>query len=222
MKTIYTLMLAIFSFAAINAQSISEEAVSMSLGKQNAFVVEIDGADEDMVKDVWKKFFKDYGKVKRNKKAKEHYSMAATVPAIGGSDNIDVYAKFEERVGLTNVYLWVDTGSGFVESNENPKMALGAEDFLTDFYLAVKNKAITEEMKQEEKQLKKYTKELEKLEKKNKGYHEDIEKAKRKIEEAEKNIEQNLKDQEDQRMVIEKQKKIVEEVIARLNNLGKN
>ena len=65
-------------------------------------------------------------------------------------------------------------------------------------------------------------KELRKLEKKNTGYHKDIEKAKEKIEKAEKDIEQNLRDQEDQRITIEQQRKVIEEIIERLNNLGRN
>ena len=141
---------------------------------------------------------------------------------INGAEILDMYLKFEERVGITTAYLWVDLGKEFVNSNDNPKEAQGAEEFLKLFYITVKKKAIGEEMKKQEKEAKKLNKALAKLEKKNKGYHRDIEKAKEKIVKAEKNIEQNLKDQEDQRIRIEQQKKILEKIIDRLNNLGRN
>jgi len=221
-KIFYTFIIAMMSFVAVDAQDINEKEVSMSLGKQTAFILDVDGADKKLTEDVWKKFIKEYGKSKRNKKAKEYYSLGAQIPMIAGSKNIDVYVKFDERVGQTTTYMWVDTGGGFVNSDEAPKEAQGVEDFMTQFYLAVKEEAINKEMKAQEKVLNKMDKELRKLEKKNKGYHNDIEKAKKKIEDAESNIEQNLKDQEDQRIKIEQQKKVIEEVIERLNNLGKS
>ena len=220
-KVIFTLIAFVGILGFISAQEVSEHEMSMSLGKQTTFSIDIDGADEDMTEDVWKKYVKDYGKSKRNKKAKEYYVVGARVPMIAGSNDIDIYIKFEERVGHTTANLWIDNGGSFINSDEYPSEAQGAEEFLSEFYLTVKKKAISEEMKKQEKVLNKLDKSLRKLEKKNTGYHNDIEKAKEKIEKAEKNIEQNLKDQEDQRILIEQQKKIIEEIIERLNNLGK-
>lgn len=219
-----TLLFILFvgSFTLISAQTVSEEMSSMSLGKQSGFQIDIDGADEDLTEDVWKDFIKDYGKGKRNKKAREYYSVGAKVPLINGASEIDLYIRFDERVNMTTAMLWVDMGGGFVNSNEYPSEAQGAKEFLTNFYLAVKKEAIEKEMKEQEKVMEKMEKELRKLEKKNTGYHKDIEKAKEKIEKAEKNIEQNLKDQEDQNIIIEQQRKVIEEIIERLNNLGRN
>lgn len=221
-KFILIFIMFIGTFTFTSAQTINEETKSMSLGKQVGFQIDIDGADEDMTEDVWKDFMKDYGKTKRNKKAREYYSVGTKVPIIAGGNEIDLYIRFDERVKMTSVMLWVDLGEGFVNSNDYPKEAQGTEEFLTNFYLAVKKKAIEEEMKDQEKILNKMEKSLRKLEKKNTGYHKDIEKAKEKIEKAEKNIEQNLKDQEDQKITIAQQKKVIEEIIERLNNLGRN
>ena len=217
---IFTLFIGSISIAA--AQSVSEGMKSMSLGKQMAFEIDIDGADEDVAEDVWKDFIKDFGKGKRNKKAREYYSVGARVPLINASSDVDIYIRFDEKVNMTTATLWVDLGQGFANSNEYPSEASGTEEFLTNYYLAVKKEVIGKEMKEQEKVMKKMDKELRKLEKKNTGYHEDIEKAKEKIEKAEKNIEQNLKDQEDQRIAIEQQRKVIEEIIERLNNLGRN
>jgi len=220
-KVIFVLIAFVGALGIISAQDISEHERSMSLGKQTTFSIDIDGADENMAEDVWKEYVKGYGKSKRNRKAKEYYVVGARIPMIAGSKDLDIYIKFDERVGHTTANLWIDNGGSFINSNEYPKEAQGAEEFLTEFYLAVKRNAISEEMKKQEKALNKLDKSLRKFEKKNIGYHKNIEKAKEKIEKAEKNIEQNLKDQEDQRILIEQQKKVVEEIIERLNNLGK-
>lgn len=221
-KLILLFTLFVGSFTLVSAQQINEDMKSMSLGKQTGFQIDIDGADEDMTEDVWKDYIKDFGKGKRNKKAREYYAIGARVPLINGANNVDVYIRFDERVNMTTATLWVDLGEGFVNSNEHPNEAQGAEEFLTNFYLEVKKESIGKELKDQEKVMGKMEKELRKLEKKNTGYHKDIEKAKEKIEKAEKNIEQNLIDQEDQRITIEQQKKVIEEIIERLNNLGRN
>ena len=62
----------VMSISIIHAQSINESTKSMSLGKQAGFEIDIDGANEDLVEDVWKEFIKDFGKSKRNTKAREY------------------------------------------------------------------------------------------------------------------------------------------------------
>ena len=193
----------------------------MSLGSQNGFYVDIDGADYKISEKVFKKVMKDYGKVKKNKKAKEYVSEAVQIPMINGTEEVALYVKFDERVDVTTAYAWVDLGGEFVDSNNNPKEAAGVERFLADLYVAIKKAAIEKEMEDAEDEMKKLEKGMVKLEKKNKGYHEDIEKAKKKIEEAEQNIEQNLRDQDDQKVMLAKHKEILEEIVSRLNSVGK-
>ena len=220
-KYILTLAVALIGLGSIIAQDINEQETRMSLGKQNSFTVDIEGADAGVAAKVWKKFAKDYGKVKRNKKAKEFYTKDATVSMVAGADRMDLYIKFDERVGQATATLWIDYEGAFVNSNEHPAEAQGAEELLQNFYVDVRAYVINEEMKAQEKELKKLDKGLRKPEKQNTGYHQDIEKAKERIEKAEKNIEQNLKDQDDQRISIEQQKKVIEDIIERLNNLKK-
>ena len=179
-KVIFVLIAFVGALGIISAQDISEHERSMSLGKQTTFSIDIDGADENMAEDVWKEYVKGYGKSKRNRKAKEYYVVGARIPMIAGSKDLDIYIKFDERVGHTTANLWIDNGGSFINSNEYPKEAQGAEEFLTEFYLAVKRNAISEEMKKQEKALNKLDKSLRKFEKKNIGYHKNIEKAKEK------------------------------------------
>lgn len=221
-KILYTLSIALFSVFYSNAQTVTETEQTMSYGSQNGYTVEIDGADLDLTEKIFKKYMKDFGKISRNKKAKEYYAESIKIPIINGSENLGIYVKLDERVNMTTATVFADLGSGFVNSNDFPKESAGVETFVSDLYVAVKRAAIEEEMKDQEKEMKKLTKELEKLEKKNKDYHEDIADAKKDIEEAEIKIEQNLTDQDDQRVRIAKQKEMLDETISRLNNVGKN
>ena len=221
-QILLTLCALVLTVGLTQAQTVTETESSMSLGAQNGFYIDIDGADEKTTEKVFKKFVKDFGKVKRNKKAGEYFGEAVQLPMVNGTDDVALYVKLDERIDVTTVYAWVDLGGEFVDSNDNPKEAKGMESFLTDLYVAVKKEAIEQEMKDAEKEMKNLDKDMTKLEKQNKGYHNDIEKAKQKIEEAEKNIEQNLRDQDDQKVMIAKQKEKLEEIVSRLNSVGKN
>jgi len=193
MKRILSTLIMFFSVLAITtAQDVVEKKQSMSLGSQNGFSVEIDGADDDTTEKVFRKMMKDYGKGKRNKKAKEYYSDAIKLPMVAGANEVALYVKFDERVGLTTATAWVDTGDGFVNSDEYPKEAQGVEQLLGDIYVAVKRTSIEKELKNAEKEGNKLDKGLRKLEKKNKGYHNDIDK-----------------------------KEAINAIIERLNNVGK-
>lgn len=221
-KIIFTITLTFIGLFAMEAQSITETEQTMSYGSQNGFSVDIEGIDLDLTEKVFKNYIKDYGKVKKNKKAKEYYAEAIKIPLINGSEDLAFYIKFDERVNMTSATIWADLGDGFVNSNDNPKEAAGLETFLGDFYVQARRAAIEEEMEEQEKEMKNLSKDLEKLEKKNQNFHDDIADAKKKIEEAEANIEQNLKDQDDQRVLIAKQKEKLDQIIDRLNNVGKD
>jgi DNA repair exonuclease SbcCD ATPase subunit len=220
-KTAYTLLFSLLFIGIMNAQTVQEGEWMMSLGKQNAFFADMPEVTKDIAEDVWKEYMKDYGKVKRNKKAKEYYSQEANIPIIGGTQPLNVYAKFDERVDMTTVYLWIDQNAQFINSTTNADQAQTTKDFLANYIMMAQKKAFNKQLEDQEDELKDLNKDLEKLEDKNKDYHEDIEKAKEKIREAEENIEQNLKDQEDQRIRIEQQKKVIEAIIEKINNLGK-
>ena len=203
------------------SQNVTESETTMSLGRQNSFMVTVEGADKDMLEDEWKDYIKEYGKIKKNKKAKEQYIVDAKIQVIYGSNPIDIYSKIEERKGQASLYLWVDLKGGFLVSDEHPKEADNARMFLEDFYVVVRKKVIAEELKEGEKAMEKLEKELSKLEDKNKDLHNDIEDYKDKIRKAEMNIEENLRYQDDKRVEIESQKKVVEEIVERLNNVGR-
>lgn len=220
MKYTLSLLLSAFLFISLNAQ-VSESNQTMSLGPKTSFSIDIDGADKKMTENTWKDYLKEYGKVEKNKKAKELYMTQVRVPLITGAGEVNLFSKVEEGKNMSTVYLWVDNGSSFVSSDEDEEAASGAIRFMKDFGNILTKKVIAEELKEEEKNLKNFNKDLGKLENKNKDLHEDIEKAKDKIREAEENIVKNLAEQDEKKAEIEAQSEKVSEVTKRLNNVGK-
>jgi hypothetical protein len=218
---IYIVFFTLGSLNVCLAQDAIERKTSMSLGAQNGFFVEIPGADVKMAEKTFYEMMKDYGKMKENKKAREHFLMATKVQTINGSSPIDLYVKFEEGKGLATTYMWVDLGGAFVNSNDHATQTKAVRQFMYDYFIAVRKKVVMNEIKAEEDKLKDLEKDLKKLKDKNADFHADIEKAKQRIAEAEKNIEKNVVDQENKVKEIETQKGAVEKVTEKLNNLGK-
>jgi hypothetical protein len=200
---------------------VSEKKISMSLGPQNCFYVELRGADKKLSEKTFIEFFKPYGKLKENGKAREFFIMATKVTPVGGSSTLDVYIKIEEGKNQATTYVWMDLGGEFLNSKDHPKMAESMRRWMKDYDLEVRKKVVAEELRQEEKQLVQLEKDLKKLKDKYLSYEQDIEKARLKILESEKNIEKNLLEQEQKNLEINTQKLQVENVIEKLNSLGK-
>ena len=222
MNKVMTFIFMIFLVSVgLQAQNVTERKVSMSLGAQNAYVVDVEGADKKIMEDAFKSMFKEYGKIQENRKARESFMMATKITKVNGSSPVDVYAKFEEGKGMATTYVWIDLGGAFTNSKEYAKQSDALKTMLQDYYYECRKVVVANELKAEEKALDKLEKDLVKLQKQNDGYHEDIEKAKQKIVEAEKNIEQNVVDQDNKTKEITGQKKVVEQVTDKLNNIGK-
>jgi len=207
------------SFANAYGQ-IEEGSGQLSLGTQNAFIIEHDGASKKTVKKILENAIKEYGKVKYNRKAKEWNCLQCNVPGVSGPSN--VYFKVEEGRNQSTSYVYVDNGSQFINSENDEAAAARITSSLTSVMHDITRSVISKELEDEEDNLNDRNKEQEKLEKKNKDLHNDIEKYKQKIKDAEKAIERNLEEQEDKKMEIEKQSRVVEEVVTRLNNVGKD
>lgn len=220
MKIFNTLFFCIALVLGLSAQ-VSEKAFTMSLGSQNGYLIDLDGAKDKDVEKLWKKYLKEHGKVEKNKKAKEHYMTAVRIPMISRAGNVDLYSKIEKGTNRSTLYVWVDNGGTFASSDETPDVSEGIETFITDFSYIVQKEVIKKELEDQEDKLKDLNKDMSKLEKKNKGYHEDIEKANKKIVEAEENIEKNLVEQDNKTVEIDQQQKVVEEIIDRLNAVGR-
>ncbi len=219
MKILITLCTFLTVSLCLNAQ-VTERDYTLSLGSQNAFVLEHDNVNKKTVQKYLEKAVKEFGKVKRNKKADEWNCLQCDVPGLSGPAN--VYFKIDEGKSQTTSYVFIDDGTQFISSENNPDLAKSFSSRLQMVGYDIERHVISEELDNEEKTLKGRNKDLEKLEKKNKDLHEDIEKYKKKITEAEADIEKNLQEQEDKKIEIEQQKKVVEQVTNKYNEVGKN
>ena len=213
----------LFFVAAVNSygQYAKEQETTMSLGNKYSYYVEIDGLSKKDAEKAWKDYVQSFGKMKYNKKAKEYYLNGAKVPMINGTNTVDLYTRIEEGKDQATVYTWVDLGGAFANPQENAQAAEGCRTFMNDFWVYGRKIAVGNELAAEEKTQKDLEKDLTKLEGKNQDYHDEIEKLREKIRQAEANIEQNLKDQDDKKVAIAQQRKKVEKVVDKLNNVGK-
>jgi hypothetical protein len=220
MKYFFSFVAIIIGFA-VNAQNVTESKISMSLGAQTGYYVDIAGADKKMVTRAFEDMAKSAGKIKENKKAKEFFITQTRLGAINGSSPVDIYIKFDEGKGQSTTTMFVDIGGAFVNSNDNPTQSSAVKQFMNEYYIEVRRRVITEELKVEEKKQADLEKDLRKLKDKKEDYHSDIDKYKLKIIEAEKNIEKNIADQGLKEKEIEAQKGTVIKVTEKLNNVGK-
>jgi hypothetical protein len=208
-------------FFNTTAQSVNEQKVTMSLGPQNCYLIAVEGADKALLESAWKDYTKEFGKTKANKKAKEIMIPSAKVPLINGSAPLTLHSKFEDGKGEGTAYLWVDLGGAFANSSDHKSQSAGIETFMKDFWIVARKKAVGKELEAEEKKLSTHNKDLKKLEDKKKDLLAEIEKCKQKILEAEKGIEVNGTDQIKKQDEIELQKRTVQQVVDKLNAVGK-
>ncbi|MEE9373596.1 MAG: hypothetical protein V3V00_11145 [Saprospiraceae bacterium] len=199
-----------------------EERASMSEGVQNAFVIELEGANKKIAEKVWKQYIGKIGKTKRNRKSKEWRSKSIVIPAIDNNYNVNLTGKFEDLRGNSRAYVWLKMDGNFINSEDYTNEARGIKEFLEEYALNVKKAVIGKEVEEEQKRLKSVEKGLEKLIKKNNNFHRDIEKANEAIIKAEKKIEDNVIAQEGKRIEIEEQKAALLKVQEKLMAVGKD
>lgn len=212
MKRITFLAIIFLTFSMIVSAQITESEQYMSQGTYNALSIELPTGSEKSAPKDWAKFFKKYGKTKRNRKTDEYFTDNASI--IGMSNNsVDVYATFNGNVMTT----WFDLGGTYLSSSDNG-FATG-EQILLDFGLHLKMKQVDEELKEEAKTMKGLQSDMKKLEKSKATLEKNIENWKARIAKAEADIEQNIKDQEAKTIQIGNQEVIIEQVKARLEEL---
>lgn len=218
MRIIYTLILITCSLSLFG--QVSEESKTISVGKQTAFVVDHQNADNKTVEKIIENTLKEYGKVKKNRKAKEWNCSECKISMISSSP-LNIYYTIEEGKDQTTSYMFFDDGTKFLSSENSDKTDAIKDLNMTIFY-DVKRAVIEEELEQENDNLKDFGKDLSKLEKKESSLLDDIEDYKEKIRKAEKEIEEVLLLQEEKKMQIAKQEVIIENVKDKLNSVGRN
>lgn len=196
---------------------IEESKQSMSLGVQNGLTVSIPEAKEDFIEDVLKKYVKDCGKLKKNKKAGEHFIVSANIPMLNSGGPLDLYVQITDY----RTTMFFDLKSAFLNSKDHPDLYAKAKDFVQEFSYETQREMTREMVEKESDKLKKLNKKLKDLVSDNAGYHKDIEEARAKIKKREEEIIQNNKDQEAAKAQIETQTKALELVQKKLQAIGK-
>lgn len=144
---ILTFIFIFMYFSGIKAQELQEVEYFMSLGKQNAFVMDYPGADKKMVENVFDDTVGEYGKVKRNRKADEWNCMACKANLIS-SDEMNIYYKIEEGKDLITSYLFFDDGQKFISFENDLEAAAVIEEICVEMYLEVKREIIRSELEE--------------------------------------------------------------------------
>ncbi len=200
---------------------VSERTKEMSLGNNNALVLDIPQADAKLVGKLWENYIKSYysGKAEWQRKTKEWFTDNINIPAVGGATPIDLHAKVEEAGSNATFLLWINMGTTFLNSKDNPEEYQEAEKMVSIFAAEVEKEKVRMEIDKQEKELKALEKELEKLVAANDRYHKEIEKAKEAIKRAEDGIVQNVKDQELAKQKIENQKQVLEGTKKKLDDM---
>lgn len=212
MKKITLLSVIFLMYSVMTFAQITESEQYMSQGTYNSLSVELPSGSEKNAPKEWTKFFKKYGKTKKNRKTDEYFTDDANI--MGMSNNsVDVYTKFNGNT----MTAWFDLGGTYLSSVDEG-FATG-EQILLDFGLHLKILQVEDELKDEEKNMKSVQSDLKKLEKSKATLEKNIENWKAKIAQAEADIEQNIRDQEAKTIQIGNQEIIVEQVKARLAEL---
>jgi hypothetical protein len=206
--------------APVAVSLVKESERSMSQGSKNGLSLDLPKTTAKFAEKLWKDYVKQYkGDTKKDKKTDEWFTDNALIAGIGGANTVDMYAKFAESGETTNVGLWIDLGGAYVGSKDFKDKYAETEKILTGFLAVVQKEQTKEMLNDQADALKKLEKQQTKLEKDKVGLLDDIENWKKKIAKAEEDIKTNLKNQDDSKKKIEDQKKLVDEIQKKLNNM---
>lgn len=214
------------SFAQIKT-TVKEEVRSNSKGAFACLVMECPATSSDKVKDVWDQFVKEFkGKTKNDSKNKEIFTDDATIKEMS-ENSVDIYAKIEDKGDKgSEISVWFNLGATYVSQKEFPKQFEVANRIMEKFSKKLSADLLADQLKEEEKSLKKMEDDLKDLEKDEKKAKKDIEDAKEQIKKAEENIKKSeeeiktkVEEQGKKKAEIDTQKKKVSELESNIKSM---
>jgi len=225
MKQLFLLFFCTLIFGlTANAQNnrVEEVKKGMSLGVNEAFVVDYQGLDNREAEKVLMAYLKEYkGKstAKKDRKSKEILLDDASISALS-SNSIDLYAVLDSKGEGGSVTFWFDLGGAFLsEENHKDKMEALSE-WLYEFGKTTRARAIELEVEEEEKRLKDLNKDFDKLKREQEKLLKTIQNAQDAIAKAEKDLEDNASAQSNAQESIEAQQKTLENVKDKLKKVN--
>ena len=222
MKIFLPVLLLLVSASALTAQwnTVIETERVMSFGSRPCFRMEFTNTAAGTVEDMWKDFAKkNFGaKLKKDKKSGE-WTATGLKSSMMGDDAFSIYSTIEKNDANAAINIWFDAGTYFLSRRDNPGRAEEVSRALRQFYIDVRREAIANELKAEEDKLKDLDKKQKSMQKENDGLRKDIETWKAKIVKAEDDIVKNEREQEQNLVNQEAQRRAIEAVRQRLNNV---
>ncbi len=216
MKKYLLVILAFSGLSALSAQDYEEGEMTMNLGVNNGFALDLPDYDSKFAMSTWRDYLKQFkGKTKKVKRSSELFTDDATISYLS-SNTIDIYSKVDKSGGGSELEIWFDLGGAFLSTEVHEEAAEGVGLFLDGFQKKLNVESIKMELASEEKELKSLESKLKKLHSLNERYHREIESWKEKIAANEDKIAVNIQDQADMEGAIEGQKKKVKDVEVKL------
>jgi hypothetical protein len=221
-KIFFPVLLILLSASAVSAQwnNVIETERMMSFGSRPAFRMEFPNTDPGLVEDQWKDYAKkNFGaKLKKDKKSGEWAAMNLK-SAMMGDDQFSIYSTIEKTDQGSALTVWFDAGSYFLNRRDNPGHTEEVSRALRQFYIDVRRAGISAELAVEENKLKDLDKKQKSMQRDSDNLRKDIESWKAKIAKAEDDIVKNDRDQEQNLVNQDAQRRAIEAVRQRLNNV---
>lgn len=198
-----------FAFAQQPNFIVNEIQENMSQGQQTGFEILIPEVDVKSVQKALSKWTKsNKGKFVYSRKATEIFQDNVELNSV--SDNsVDMYTTLTQEKDGVRIKTFVDLGGAFISSADHNQAFNAMEAVLKDFAKEQLTLKVGDDVKSEEKHLKKLQSELKQLEKANSKFHNDISKNKDNIRNEELAIKKNEMDQKSKEEQISLQEEIL-------------
>ena len=219
----HIILIAIFlGFNLLIQAQIKESPRSMPFGTYSAVTTMFDGDQDRLILTWWKEYMNDHGRLKKMKKSTVYAIENVVIDDIAFNNAVNIYSQVSSSKENTELALWVDKGEGlFINSSDDPGGYEGMENLVNGFRLYVQKEEIKLELEAQNKELKRLESGLSRLKKENDSYHKTIEQAKDRITKAEGDIEENVIEQEEATSKISAQLEMINEIMQRLESVGK-
>lgn len=190
-------------------------------GNHEALVVNIFDVSKEDVEKKWKSELKSMNAKVSTDKDGNLFGDNAVIKDLG-NNTMDIYCKITVlKDGAVELAVAVDLGGAFMNSKQHAKEVALFKKKLKDFSVQLTGEAIAAKLKEQKNKLEDLQDEQNKLVKEKQSLDSDIEKYKQKIKDAEANLEKNKQNQEKKVKELEEQKKVVDAIDKKYQQVGK-
>ncbi len=207
--------------SATGTAQISECTGVMSKGSHPCFSFTMDNMDERTAFQTFRSHVRsEYRtRVRRDRREDEFTASEVNIMSIHPTNELNIYAKFNEAGGSVEVRVWFEMGDDFISTEKYPQTEEGIIAFMENFKRALVREQTKEILSNQENELQSLERQLRRLKRDKDGYEGDIRDAEEAIKEARKNIEKNLQNQAEAEVSIQNQRNKIEQTKQKLREL---